>query len=436
MPTRLPRPTFAQPDLAQPDLAQSNLGKPAVNSPVTIAYLINTYPRASHSFIRREIQAVERQGLGVHRFAMRTDRAALKDAADLEEDGRTEHVLALPKLALLRSALALLAARPALALAALALALRLGRRANARLIHLVYLVEAAHVAARCRTLGIAHLHAHFGTNSTTVALLVSALGGPGFSFTTHGPEEFDAPLALSLGDKVAASRFAVAISSFGRSQLCRWTPPAQWDRIKVVHCGIEPARFDAPAPLPDGGPHLVAIGRLSAQKGFGLLIDAVAEAVQTLPDLRLVLVGDGDLRDQITAAITARSLPGNIHLAGWQDEAGVRDALARAQALILPSFAEGLPVVVMEAMAAARPVIATAIAGVPELVTPDTGWLVPAGDAGALAAAIRAMAATPAKGLTTMGQAARTRVLARHDVDTEAAKLVALFRQAIEGTAK
>ena len=404
-----------------------------MNSPVKIAYLINTYPRASHSFIRREIQAVERQGLTVHRFAMRSDRAALKDAGDLAEDDRTEHVLAQPKLALLRSALGWLAARPGQALAATVLAWRLGRRANARLVHLVYLVEAAHVAARCRTLGISHLHAHFGTNSTTVALLVAALGGPGFSFTTHGPEEFDAPFALSLGDKVAASRFAVAISSFGRSQLCRWADPAQWDKIKVVHCGIEPARFDAPAPLPGGGPHLVAIGRLSAQKGFALVIDAVAEAVQTLPDLRLVLVGDGELRGQITAAITARSLSQNVTLAGWQDEAGVRAALAQAQALILPSFAEGLPVVVMEAMAAARPVIATAIAGVPELVTPDTGWLVPAGDAGALAAAIRALAATPAADLAAMGQAARTRVLARHDVDIEAAKLAALFRKAASG---
>ncbi len=404
-----------------------------MNSAVNIAYLINTYPRASHSFIRREIQAVERQGLTVHRFAMRSDRAALKDAGDLAEDDRTEHVLAQPKLALLRSALGWLTGRPGQALAATVQAWRLGRRANARLVHLVYLVEAAHVAARCRTLGISHLHAHFGTNSTTVALLVAALGGPGFSFTTHGPEEFDAPFALSLGDKVAASRFAVAISSFGRSQLCRWADPAQWDKIKVVHCGIEPARFEATAPLPGGGPHLVAIGRLSAQKGFALVIDAMAEAVQTLPDLRLVLVGDGELRGQITAAITAKSLSQNVILAGWQDEAGVRAALAQAQALILPSFAEGLPVVVMEAMAAARPVIATAIAGVPELVTPDTGWLVPAGDAWALAVAIRALAATPAADLAAMGQAARTRVLARHDVDIEAAKLVALFRKAASG---
>lgn len=397
---------------------------------LTIAYLVNTYPRASHSFIRREIQALERQGLMLHRFAMRTDRAALKDPADLAEDARTEHVLSVPKLRLLRLSLSTLAAHPARALAAVRLALSLGGAANARRRHLVYLVEAAYVAARCRALNIGHIHAHFGTNSTTVALLVGALGGPGFSFTAHGPEEFDAPYALSLGQKVQSSRFAVAISSFGRSQLCRWADPGQWDKIKVVHCAIEPALFKNSPPLPGGGPHLVAIGRLSAQKGFALLMDAVAAAVPDLPGLRVTLVGDGELRPQIEAAIAAKGLGAHVHLAGWQDEAGVRAALAGAQALILPSFAEGLPVVVMEAMAAARPVIATAIAGVPELVTPDVGWLVPAGDAAALADAIRTMAATPLPLLQAMGLAGRTRALSRHDADTEAAKLAILFKEA------
>lgn len=399
--------------------------------PLRIAYLVNTYPRASHSFIRREVLALERQGIAVHRFAMRSDRASLKDAADLAEDARCEHVLEVPRLTLLRQAAGLVVRRPGRALAALGMAWAMGGRANARGRHLIYLIEAAYVAARCDRLGTSHLHAHFGTNSATVALLVAAVGGPGFSFTIHGPEEFDAPLSLSLGQKVAACRFAVAVSSYGRSQLCRWSDPAQWDKIKVVHCGIEPARFSDPAPLPLGGPHLVAIGRLSAQKGFGLLIDAVAAAARDLPDLHLTLVGDGELRAQITAAIARAGIGGQVTLAGWQDETGVKAALAAAQALILPSFAEGLPVVLMEAMAAGRPVIATAIAGVPELVTRHTGWLVPAGDAVALTLAIAELAATPPETLAAMGQAARIRALERHDVDTEAAKLAQLIREAV-----
>ncbi|MGL6211464.1 MAG: glycosyltransferase, partial [Paracoccaceae bacterium] len=232
---------------------------------------------------------------------------------------------------------------------------------------------------------------------------------------------------LSLGLKLERAAFTAAISSFGRSQLCRWVTPEHWPHITTVHCGIEQWRFPAPSPLPIGGPHLVAIGRLSEQKGFALLIEAVALAAPTLPDLRLTIVGDGPLRQSLQSQITAAGLDGQITLAGWKDEAGVRAALSAATALILPSFAEGLPVVVMEAMAAGRPVIATSIAGIPELVTPDTGWLVPAGDSEALATAIAAFAATPANRLSEMGISARTRVFARHDIDTEAAKLSALF---------
>lgn len=397
-----------------------------------LAYLVNTYPRASHSFIRREIAALERAGHPVHRFAMRSDRATLHDPADLAEDDRTEHILSSGALPILASAVAALA-RPARVVAALRLALACGARGagggdgtGGWLRHLIYLAEAAHVATRCRALRITHLHAHFGTNSTMVAMLAHALGGPGYSFTTHGPEEFDAPRALSLAEKTARAAFAVAISSFGRSQLCRWSDPAHWPRIRVVHCGIDPTAFPDPAPLPAGGPHLVAIGRLAEQKGFALLIEALALAAPRHPGLHLTLVGDGPLRATLQAQ--ARGLP--VTFAGWQDEAGVRAALAAAQALIVPSFAEGLPVVIMEAMAAGRPVIATAIAGVPELVLPgQTGWLVPAGDAGALAEAVDALAATPADRLAAMGQAARVRVLARHDIDDQARRLLALFAE-------
>lgn len=394
-----------------------------------IAYLVNTYPRASHTFIRREIQALERMGCAVHRFAMRSDRAALRDAADRDEDRRTGHLLEGGKVRLIVSALGWMARRPYRAATALRLALRCGGRANARALHLVYLLEAAHLARRCDDVGTKHLHAHFGTNSATVAMLARVMGGPRYSFTVHGPEEFDAPAALSLGDKIAQAAFVVAVSSFGRSQLCRWADVADWPKVQVVHCGVEPARFPAPAPLPDGL-HLVAIGRMAEQKGLPLLVEAMALAAPGLPGLRLALVGDGPLRPMIEGRIAALGLQDRIRLTGWLDEAAVRAELSAATALVLPSFAEGLPMVVMEAMAAARPVIATAIAGLPELVTPETGWLVPAGDAQALADAIIALAAMPRDRLVEMGAAGRARVFARHDADTEARRLLSLIEAA------
>jgi glycosyltransferase involved in cell wall biosynthesis len=407
-----------------------------------IAYLVNTYPKPSHTFIRREIAAIERLGVQVHRFAMRDDAAALVDAADKAENARTEHVLNQGLVRLLPNALSWLVHQPRKSLHGLRLALRCGANGAAggpgtggRLRHLIYLLEAAYVARRCSDIGIQHIHAHFGTNSATVAMLTDALGGPTFSFTVHGPEEFDAPRALSFPEKIKRAAFVVAISSFGRSQLFRWATLADWPKIKVVHCGIDVDRFAEVTPLPQGSPKLVAIGRLSEQKGFPLLIQAMVLAVKDNPKLHLAICGDGELRPMIEAEIAAHQLASHITLLGWRDEAGVRRAIAEAQALILPSFAEGLPMVVMEAMASARPIIATSINGVPELVTASEGWLVPAGDAQALANAIAELANTPAENLAQMGQSARLRVFGRHDANTEAAKLVAYFSATLKNAA-
>lgn len=401
-----------------------------------LAYLINTYPQASVVFIRREMQAVERLDHDLHRFALRADPRWMVDPAAHAEGARTEHLLKHGLMRLVPSALGWMLTRPRRTWAALRLAWAAGRRGSGggvsgtggRLRHIAYLIEGAHLARRCKDLGITHLHAHFGTNSSTVALLCHALGGPPYSFTVHGPEEFDAPVALSLPEKIRHARHVIAISSFGRSQLCRWADPADWPKLQVVHCGIEPWQFPPPAPTPTGpGPRLVAIGRLVEQKGFALLIEAIARAAPDLPGLHLTLIGDGALRPQIEARVAELGLGAQITLAGWQSEEGVRAALAQAQALILPSFAEGLPVVIMEAMAAGRPVIATAIAGIPELVTPETGWLVPAGDAGALSAAIVQLARLPPADLDRMGAAARLRVMDRHDIDDQAARLMQLI---------
>lgn len=390
-----------------------------------IAYIVNTYPRASHSFIRREIHALERLGHSVHRFAMRSDRANLVDPADLAEDDLTEHVLAAPKWRIWVKGKLWGLGHMRASLRAMALAWRCGAKGG-RIKHMIYLMEAAYIAARCHTLGITHIHAHFGTNSATVAMLAHAIGGPKYSFTTHGPEEFDAPATLNLAEKIIHAQFVVGISSYGRSQLCRLVPYRDWAKIKVVHCGIEPALFPEPAPLPRTL-QLVAIGRFSEQKAFPILIDAMAIARKSLPELHLTLVGDGPLRPEIETAIAAQNLSENITLTGWLPEVGVRQALNNASVLVLPSFAEGLPMVVMEALASGRPVIATAIAGLPELVTSDCGWLVPAGDTVALA---DAMIASAQSDLAAMGMAGRKRALARHTIDNEARKLLALFQEA------
>ena len=400
-----------------------------------LAYVVNTYPRPSHSFIRREIRALEARGHEVIRLAMRADAALLVDDGDRDESARTLRVLDQGGARLAGAVLACAVQAPGRMAQALRLALACGRAGRGGvpgtggpLRHLIYLAEAAFVARHAKAQGVQHIHAHFGTNSATVAMLAGLLSGIPCSFTVHGPEEFDAPRALSLGLKAHHAAFTVAISSFGRSQLMRWTDAADWPRLHVVPCGIEPGRFADPAPLPPGAGRMVAVGRFSEQKGIPLLVQALALAVPRAPGLHLTLVGDGELRGAIEGAIAQAGLAAHVRLTGWLDESGVRAELAAAHALVLPSFAEGLPMVVMEAMAAARPVLATAIAGVPELVVPgETGWLVPAGDAAALADAMVALAATPPERLAAMGAAGRARVLARHDIAASAAALEALF---------
>lgn len=407
-----------------------------------IAYLINTYPKPSHTFIRREIAALESLGIEVHRIAMRSDRGSLVDPVDFIEDDKTDHVLEMGAVKLLSSSLGWMITHPKKALAGLCMALRTGSKGNAGgpgtgglARNLIYFIEAAHVARRCKELGIQHIHAHFGTNSTTTAMMAEVLGGPGYSFTVHGPEEFDAPRAFSLPEKIARSRFTVGISSFCRANLFRWSQISDWPKIKVVHCGVDTSGYPDPAPMPTGGPHLVGIGRLCEQKGFPVLIETMGIAAKILPGLTLTICGDGELRELIDGEIARYGIQDRVNIIGWVDEDGVRGALAASHALILPSLAEGLPMVVIEAMAMGRPVISTCINGVPELMTPAEGWLVPAGDPQALADAIVELSKTPNEVLAKMGLSARARALSRHDGLTEARKLAAHFAEVIENGA-
>jgi glycosyltransferase involved in cell wall biosynthesis len=260
-------------------------------------------------------------------------------------------------------------------------------------------------------------------------MLCHVLGGPGYSFTTHGPEEFDKPLAMCLRDKIERSRFAVAISSFGRSQLLRNCEHPHWSKVHVVHCGLDDSFLaSTPPPLPDK-PRFVNIGRLSGQKGQILLLEAFVGVVAKRPDAELVIVGDGELRSEIDQTIEQLGLQNNVRITGWASNAQVIDELERARCLVMPSFAEGLPVAITEALALGRPVLTTYIAGIPELVDPDCGWLVPAGAIEPLTAAMLEVLEMDVKDLAARGAEGKRRVHAMHGASTEAYALGELFRR-------
>ena len=396
-----------------------------------LAYLCNLYPAVSHSFVRREIEAVERSGHEVARFSLRPARADLRDEADLSEASRTEAVLERGASRLLAAMMALCVSRPLKSLAALRSALRLsapGFKSKAR--HVAYWIEAAWLVRRLEQLRVEHLHAHFGTNPAAIAAIVRAWGGPPFSFTVHGPDEFDAPIELALGAKIEAANVVAAISSFGRSQLMRWSNPADWHKIEVIRCGLDPLFLDAPnEPMPADSTEFVCVARLSAQKGLPLLVEACAALRDVGERFTLTIIGDGELRLSLEHEIRQRDLNDHVTLVGVRSAKEVREHLARARAFVLPSFAEGLPVVLMEALALCRPVITTAVAGIPELVDGSCGWLVPAGSEDALVEAMREALHTPAADLAAMGQVGRARVGQMHDAARNADLLVTAIHE-------
>ncbi|MGV8892526.1 MAG: glycosyltransferase [Burkholderiaceae bacterium] len=394
-----------------------------------IAYLVNQYPKVSHSFIRREILALERQGFEVQRIAVRGWDGELVDDEDLRERDHTRYVLQDGMTSLLAASIRMLATSPLRFFHALRLALKMGRRADRSWpFHLIYLAEACRIVPWLDAFGARHLHAHFGTNSAEVAMLATTLGGPPYSFTVHGPEEFDKPEFLGIKEKVSRCTFVVAISSYGRSQLFRWISYVDWPKVQVVHCGLEPVFHSVPAvPIP-AVPRVVCVGRLCEQKGQLLLVNAISQLLRKGIEIELVLAGDGEMRAELESLIAQRRMQGRVRITGWISSDQVRAEILAARALVLPSFAEGLPVVIMEAMALRRPVLTTYVAGIPELVRPgESGWLFPAGDVDALAAVLEKFLATPVTVLEAMGEAGYQRVLERHSVDIEAAKLAQLF---------
>jgi colanic acid/amylovoran biosynthesis glycosyltransferase len=400
---------------------------------VRVAYFTNNYPGFSHTFIRREIRAIEALGVSVFRCALRP-AMSLVNREDQEEERQTRYIVRAGAGEMVRGWVAMLLTRPLGIGQAIRQALNIGWHSDRGILrHLVvYLPEAAILAYWCRRNGIQHLHAHFGTNPAAIAMLASRISGIPYSFTVHGPEEFDKWPFLGLAVKIRHSMFVVAVSSYGRSQLYRCVEHAHWNKVQVVHCGLEPAVFAAAKTPATAARRLVCIGRLSEQKGHLLLVEAAHRLANQGVDFELVLIGDGHIRPDIEALVQRHNLQARVRITGWLDDRQVREEILAARALVLPSFAEGLPVVIMEAMALRRPVISTFVAGIPELVhTGEHGWLVPAGDVEALVDAMRDCLDTPVETLARMGEAAQKRALLRHSVDVEAAKLVKLFEAGI-----
>ena len=392
-----------------------------------VLYLINLYPAVSHTFIRREILALEKLGLTIVRVAARPG-AGLVDPADVDESMHTSYLLKNP-FRLIGNVAAEFSRQPvcfAKAFFALCGIMRHSDRSYLR--HLIYFVQACRVASIARKSDVSHIHAHFGTNPAELALLASRLSGVPYSFTVHGCDEYDKPEFLALKNKIREAAFVACVSHYGRAQLYRWCEQYDRHKVNIIRCGLDFEYNQDAQEVKHESMRFICVGRLCREKSQDILLDASAMLAAMGRRFEVVIVGDGNSRQELERRIENLGLASIVRLTGSLSNADVRDEILNSRALIVPSLAENLPVVIMEAMALRRPVIATQIAGIPELVKPDeTGWLVDPGSPESLMKAMEICLETPIERIRTMGEFGRARVLRDHDVEIEAKKLATSF---------
>ena len=399
-----------------------------------IGYFTNQNPAVSHTFIRREMRALEALGESVIRYALWTADENILDPEDKMEQQQTKYILKAGVAEFLRCVVRGVIKHPGRIVRAVQLAMKIGWRSERGMLrHFAYVIEAIVLADWCQRDDVQHIHAHFGTNSAAIAMLASQLSGIAYSFTAHGSEEFEKAPLLSLDVKVRNAAFVVAVSSFGRSQLMRWLPANQWEKIALVHCGLDQRFLNIEPSLPPQAPRLVCVGRLGEHKGQLLLVAAARRLHDAGIKYTIVLVGDGPMRPLIEEAIRQNKLADYISITGWVTGDQVQAEIIGSRALVLPSFSENMPIVIMEALALGRPVISTYVAGIPELVQAGkSGWLVPASDEVALAQAMNEALTASVDRLATMGLAGRAYVSEHHDALKEAAKLQELFQAVVD----
>lgn len=399
-----------------------------------IAYLTSIYARASDTFIRNEVIALRARGNTVHTFSIRQAGENEEVSPQVrQERSTTDYILSHHWLFLLYEFLCLCCQHPGRMINTFKLAYAIrpsGAAALAR--QLAYVIEAAYLARRLVQFRVQILHNHIAENSASVALFASKLAKIPFSMTVHGPGIFYDPRKWALAEKVRHAKFTVCISDFCKSQIMVFADPSTFHKLHIVRCSVGAEFSDADLlPVPSA-PQLVCVGRLCAEKGMLLLIEAIAEHVANGGAGNFLLIGDGPLRAAIEDAITTHRIGHVVKLLGWQGSHAIRLAIEQSRALIVPSFAEGLPVVIMEAMALGRPVIATRIAGIPELIVDgENGWLVTPGSVSQLVCALDEAVTMSSMSLQTLGQSAATSVRRLHDVATEIDKLERLFQRSI-----
>ncbi len=401
---------------------QSSAGTPAA-----LAYLVSQYPTISHTFVLREIRGLRAAGLTVHVASVRgADRdAGAMSPREAEEFAATRYLRAQRKQWPALHVGTLLG-RPGPYLRTFFYAIALaGWDIRQLLRHLLFFADAVAVGAWFRGTGARHLHTHF---ASTAALLAARLFGFPFSITVHGSDEFRNAESFLMREKTKRARLIVAISNYGRSQVMLNSAYQDWHKVRVVRLGVDPAEYSRAETQAGALCEVITVGRLSPPKALPMLLTACAELLREGFALRLRLVGDGPERPLLESVTRDLGIEQHVVFEGALSHDRVLEIYRRADIFALSSFAEGVPVVLMEAMALEIPCVATRITGVPELIRDEEeGLLVPPADTQELKTAIARLLQDPEL-RRRLGRAAREKVARDYNIHANIAQLAQLFR--------
>ncbi|MCV3216504.1 glycosyltransferase family 4 protein [Plectonema radiosum NIES-515] len=399
-----------------------------------IAYLTGEYPRATDTFIQREVTTLRSMGVDVHTFSVRCPGDEhMVGVEQKQERDRTFYILPPNLINLVRSHLSLLLASPKRYLQTIKLAWSTSQPGFLGLVYqLFYFIEAGILAQQIKQRQIVHLHNHIAEASGTVAMLAASIGGFTYSFTLHGPYVFFRAYQWQLKEKIRRSLFVSCISNYARSQGMIFAPLEKWNQMHIIHCGIDPALFDVVSHNKEGK-RLLFVGRLAVAKGLPILLESLAILKKTHPDILLTVVGDGPDRENLKQITNQWELSENVNYVGYKSQTEVREYFQQTDIFVMSSFAEGIPVVLMEAMAAGVPVVATQIAGVSELVENNVnGYLVPPADVISLVNCIEKLL-TDYQLRAAFGTAGRAKVEKDFNIHYEVARLHSLMTNALKG---
>jgi glycosyltransferase involved in cell wall biosynthesis len=400
-------------------------------TPLRLAYLVSQYPTISHTFILREIRKLRALGCDVQVVSVRApDRTVTQLTPDeREEYQRTLVIFEAGMAAILSAHLKTILRRPAAYFAGLLCAMRLAKSDLREIfLNVMYFGEAVVAGSWIWSRGLTHVHSHF---SSTLELFVARVFPITFSATIHGSGEFDDVVGFYMSEKVARAAFLIGISQYGRSQMMRASDPQHWHKLEVSPLGVDPNVFQPRQHRANPERfEILCVGSLVPAKGYHILLAAVAQLVrQGRTSLRLRLVGEGRARPSLENTIRELALENHVRLEGACNQERVREFYRETDLFALTSFAEGVPVVLMEAMAMEIPCLATWITGVPELIRHGVdGWLVPPGDDEPVADALAYLIDQPEL-RQSMGKSGRARVMEKYNLDQNVAHLAEIFRR-------